>query len=139
MIVKDHSILVPDPEPRQATSTRSRKALSAREVKVAMPEDKGGDQIRLEDEEAAPPVSQFRIWKKNLPEWPFLLIGLLSSCAMGAVMPVFSIFFGDILGVLGYQDTQEARDASVKYALYFVLLGVVAGIVMFLMVCTVFC
>ena len=51
---------------------------------------------------------------------------------MGAVMPVFAILFGDILGVLGYTNTQEARDASETYAIYFLLVGVAAGVAMFL-------
>ena len=38
---------------------------------------------------------------------------------MGAVMPVFSILFGEVLGVLAYEDTQRARDDSIKFSLMF--------------------
>ena len=45
----------------------------------------------------------------NSPEWLFILIGVLCSCAMGALMPIFSILFGDVLGVIAYEDTALAR------------------------------
>ena len=43
------------------------------------------------------------------PEWLFITVGILCSVAMGALMPIFSILFGDILGVIAYPDTQKAR------------------------------
>merc|ERR1719328_170049 len=41
-------------------------------------------------------------------------------------MPLFGIIFGDILGVMAYEDTNQARKESVTFALYFVALGVFA-------------
>jgi hypothetical protein len=43
---------------------------------------------------------------------------------MGALMPLFAILFGEILGVIAYADAQKARDESKYYAGMFVLLGV---------------
>ena len=39
-------------------------------------------------------------------------IGVLSSCAMGGSMPVFSVLFGDVTAILGYEDTQKVNETS---------------------------
>jgi hypothetical protein len=51
------------------------------------------------EEQQPPPVSMIRILEKNMPEWPFILIGSIGSIVMGFAMPIFGILFGDILGV----------------------------------------
>ena len=72
-----------------------------------------------EEEEELPKIQISRLLKRNSPEWFYISIGAISSFLMGATMPIFSILFGDVLGVLGYADTAKARDDSVKYALMF--------------------
>jgi hypothetical protein len=49
-------------------------------------------------------------------------------------MPVFAIIFGDVLGVLGYEDVAQARTESVYYSFLFLGLGFFAFTVMFLQV-----
>ena len=71
------------------------------------------------EEEELPKIQITRLLKRNSPEWFYISIGCISSFLMGATMPIFSILFGDVLGVLGYADTSKARDDSVKYALMF--------------------
>jgi hypothetical protein len=51
------------------------------------------------EEEAPPPVSMMMILKKNMPEWPFIVLGSLGSIVIGCAMPIFGVLFGDILGV----------------------------------------
>jgi hypothetical protein len=51
------------------------------------------------EEQQPPPVSMIRILQKNMPEWPFILIGSIGSIVMGFAMPIFGVLFGDILGV----------------------------------------
>jgi hypothetical protein len=51
------------------------------------------------EEEPPPPVSVIRILKKNMPEWPQLLIGSLASIVVSSVAPIFVVLFGDILRV----------------------------------------
>ena len=46
-----------------------------------------------------PVVSLARILKKNAPEWWMIALGLIGSMVSGAISPLFSIFFGKILGV----------------------------------------
>ena len=72
-----------------------------------------------EVEEELPNIQVGRLLKRNKPEWFYILVGVLASCAMGAVNPIYGVLFGDVLGVLGYEDTQLARDDSVKYAFWF--------------------
>jgi hypothetical protein len=52
-----------------------------------------------ENEEPPPPVSVMRILKKNMPEWPHLLIGSLASMVVSSATPIFVVFFGEILRV----------------------------------------
>ena len=39
-------------------------------------------------------------------------------------MPLFAVIFGDILGVLSYEDRDKAMSETIWYAMWFVLLGV---------------
>jgi len=84
-------------------------------------------------EEDLPKPSQKRILKANAPEWHIILFGLIASGVNGATFPVFSIIFGEVLGVLS-DPVDSARDDSVKYALLFVGIGVVAGLAFFFQV-----
>ena len=40
-------------------------------------------------------IQMTRFLKRNQPEFFYILIGVLASCGMGAVMPVFAVIFGD--------------------------------------------
>merc|ERR1719394_2155514 len=83
--------------------------------------EKKADKEALEED--LPKIQMWRIMKRNSPEFVYIFIGVLASSAMGAVMPLFGIIFGDILGVMAYEDTNQARKESVTFALYFVALG----------------
>ena len=71
------------------------------------------------EEDELPKIQISRLLKRNSPEWFYISIGAIASFLMGATMPIFSILFGDVLGVLGYADTTKAREESVQYALMF--------------------
>lgn len=85
-----------------------------------------------EEETSNKNVGMLRLMAYNSPEWLYLIIGILAAVVNGAVMPIFGIVFGEILGVVGYEDSQEARDASVYYAGIFIIIGTVAGLGMFI-------
>jgi ABC-type multidrug transport system fused ATPase/permease subunit len=76
-----------------------------------------------EDEAKLPKVNLSRLFYENRTEWPFILVGIIASIFMGAIMPIFAILFGNILGVISYEDEQKARDESGFYAVMFFLLG----------------
>jgi hypothetical protein len=56
-------------------------------------------QVEDAEEEEPPPISMMTILKKNMPEWPFILLGCVGAMVTGFAMPVFGVLFGDILGV----------------------------------------
>ena len=85
-----------------------------------------------EEEESVPRIKFWRLLRVNGPEWLFILVGVLSSAVMGGVMPIFSLLFGDVTGILAYQDTDKAREESVYYAVMFGLLGLGSTVAMFL-------
>jgi ATP-binding cassette subfamily B (MDR/TAP) protein 1 len=84
------------------------------------------------EKEELPKIQISRLIKRNSPEWFYILVGVLASSAMGATMPIYSILFGEVLGVLAYADTQKARDDSIKYSLMFCGLALYSLIVMLL-------
>jgi hypothetical protein len=51
------------------------------------------------EEEEPPPISMMTILKKNMPEYPYILLGSFGSIVIGFAMPLFAVLFGDILGV----------------------------------------
>ena len=83
--------------------------------------------------EELPEVDSLRVMRMNLPEWPYILLGLLGSVVMGGAMPVYAILFGEVLGVLKLAP-DEARSDSVYYCSLFVAAGVTAGVAVFLQV-----
>jgi hypothetical protein len=55
--------------------------------------------MEYNEEEPPPPVSVTRILKKNMPEWPQILVGSLASTVVSSTVPIFVVLFGDILKV----------------------------------------
>lgn len=39
------------------------------------------------------------VLKLNKPEWPHIAIGCLASIIIGAALPIYSIIFGNVVGV----------------------------------------
>lgn len=70
--------------------------------------------------------------KMNSPEWFHITLGCLSSVATGAALPIYSIFFGSILGVLSDTNDDYVRLKTDEYCLYLLILGIVAGIASFI-------
>ena len=102
-------------------------AVAAEEVDEAARKKKQQD-----DEDKLPKVNLSRLFYENRTEWPFIIVGVIASIFMGALMPIFAILFGSILGVISYEDEQKARDESGFYAVMFFLLGLGACTAQFL-------
>ena len=77
-------------------------------------------------------TSLWRVLKINLPEWPFIAIGAISSIGMAAVAPAFALLFGNVLEILSWEDLSSARDQSKVYSFMFIGLGLSSGLAMFL-------
>ena len=52
-----------------------------------------------QEDENAPPVSFLKVLRLNLPEWPYILVGLICAAINGAIQPLFSILFSKIVAV----------------------------------------
>lgn len=83
------------------------------------------------EEEEPPPISMMTILKKNMPEYPYILLGSFGSIVIGFAMPLFAVLFGDILGVMAKENDDDIREGTNEYSLYFVIAGVSVGIATF--------
>ena len=79
-------------------------------------------------------VPMTRLLNKNSPEWWMIALGLIGSMAAGAVTPVFSIFFGKILGVFANPPNKVFHLVH-PWAGLFLALACVTGIANLLKVC----
>ena len=111
--LKKHKELLAD------TDEAARAAADAAETA----DDDARKKKQKEDDDALPKVNLSRLFYENRTEWPFIIVGIVASIFMGAIMPIFAILFGQILGVISYEDEQKARDESGFYAVMFFLLG----------------
>lgn len=54
--------------------------------------------LKVEEEEVDKPKF-LRILRENFPECPFLIFGTLFSAIQGSTMPLFALFFGEMIKV----------------------------------------
>uniref|UniRef100_A0A4W5N3H7 ATP-binding cassette sub-family B member 5 n=1 Tax=Hucho hucho TaxID=62062 RepID=A0A4W5N3H7_9TELE len=88
--------------------------------------------IPNEKPEEAPDVPFTRILALNKPEWPYMLVGTLSSLVGGAVYPCVAIIFAKIIGVFSEVDPEVKRQKTMMFSLLFLLIGGVAFVTYFL-------
>jgi hypothetical protein len=84
------------------------------------------------EEEKKVKVSMARLLRYNRPEWPYLLVGLIVSAALGVSMPIFAVIMSALIALFFEVDEQKAKDETAMYAMLFVALGaasLVAGTV----------
>jgi hypothetical protein len=62
-------------------------------------EDEGSPMVDDAEDEEPPEISMLTILKKNMPEWPYILLGSVGSLIVGFAMPIFGVLFGNIIGV----------------------------------------
>uniref|UniRef100_A0A8C7P4N6 ATP-binding cassette sub-family B member 5 n=1 Tax=Oncorhynchus mykiss TaxID=8022 RepID=A0A8C7P4N6_ONCMY len=80
----------------------------------------------------APDIPFTRILALNKPEWPYMLVGTLSSLVGGAVYPCVAIIFAKIIGVFSEVDPEVKRQKTMMFSLLFLLIGGVAFVTYFL-------
>ncbi|KAJ3597609.1 hypothetical protein NHX12_001132 [Muraenolepis orangiensis] len=85
-----------------------------------------------EKEEDAPPVSFFKVLRLNLPEWPYILVGLICAIINGAIQPLFAILFSKIVAVFSDRDDAVVKEKSAFFSIMFAVIGVVSFFSMFL-------
>uniref|UniRef100_A0A8C9VRZ6 ATP-binding cassette, sub-family B (MDR/TAP), member 4 n=1 Tax=Scleropages formosus TaxID=113540 RepID=A0A8C9VRZ6_SCLFO len=96
------------------------------------PEPLPVNSLNLEDK--PPPVSFLKVLRLNLPEWPYIVVGLFCAICNGAIQPAFAIVFSKIIAVFADPDDDAVRQKSTFFSLMFVTIGVVSFVTLFLQV-----
>ena len=115
----------------EEANKRSRSSVNTPLSELVVPADVIREIAEREHEEELQ-TSLWRVLKINLPEWPFIAIGAISSIGMAAVAPAFALLFGNVLEILSWEDLTSARDQSKVYSFMFIGLGLTSGLAMFL-------
>ncbi|KPI95628.1 Multidrug resistance protein 3 [Papilio xuthus] len=115
------------------------KNIIDRSTSVISNEEDGEEFVDVKMEEKAPEaapeeVSFWRVVQLNAPEWKSVSAASLCSLLGGFAMPLFAIIMGDFLGALSNTNIDEVFAAVEKYAIIFVVIGVISGIVNFIVV-----
>ncbi|KAL0985400.1 hypothetical protein UPYG_G00156410 [Umbra pygmaea] len=97
-------------------------------------EDKDQTEEKQEDEEEeeVPPVSFLEVMKLNLPEWPYIVLGVICATINGGMQPFFAVIFSKIISVFAEEDKDLVRERSSFFALMFAAIGVVSFVTIFL-------
>ncbi|CAJ0951215.1 unnamed protein product, partial [Mesorhabditis belari] len=98
-------------------------------------EKKESDIERLKretQEEGAQEQSLFKILKYARPEWWLLLVGTFACLIQGAVFPVFSLFFTQLMQVFAEPDREKMREQGHLWSLGFLVLAAIQGTTMLL-------
>ncbi|XP_071385297.1 ATP-dependent translocase ABCB1 [Centroberyx affinis] len=93
-------------------------------------EEDGKD--KTEEDEKVPPVSFLKVLRLNLPEWPYIVVGIICATINGAMQPAFAIIFSKIIAVFAEPDQEVVRQKSTLFSLMFAAIGGVSFITMFL-------
>ncbi|KAL4617085.1 multidrug resistance protein 1-like, partial [Arapaima gigas] len=79
-----------------------------------------------------PPVSFLKVLRLNLPEWPYMVVGIFCAIINGAIQPAFAVVFSKIIAVFAGTDPNAVRQKSTFFCLMFVAIGAVSFVTMFL-------
>ncbi|XP_049957820.1 ATP-dependent translocase ABCB1-like [Schistocerca serialis cubense] len=98
-------------------------------------EDLTEGQRRLAESYQEEPVQAatiMKILRVNRPEWWLLIVATVASVVSGFAMPLFSVFFGSLIGTLGQDDPEQIRSDTNFFSVLFVIVGVIMGLVTFI-------
>ncbi|XP_027205312.1 multi drug resistance 50 [Dermatophagoides pteronyssinus] len=89
--------------------------------------DPNNDEKPLEEESL--PIR--RLIRSVMPDRYLLISATLFSFIVGLSIPIFSFIFGEVLGILANPDPDYILDEVLKYALIFLAMGIISGILQF--------
>ncbi|KAK4292716.1 hypothetical protein Pmani_034533 [Petrolisthes manimaculis] len=124
------------PAPTTTSSTLQQRLITSAKSLFnydPLKEEKDGQEVVDEDEQAALQVSIGQIMKLNAPEWPCMVVGVICAAIQGTTLPVYAILFGEVLGTLAVADESKAREDANMYSLIFLIMGIIVGITYFFM------
>ncbi|KAK0147853.1 Multidrug resistance protein 1 [Merluccius polli] len=101
------------------------------EKEVLESNEKNKEKIE-EKEEDVPPVSFLKVLRLNLPEWPYILVGLICATINGAIQPLFAIVFSKIVAVFTEINVDVIKERSTFFSIMFAVIGVVSFVTLFL-------
>ncbi|KAK5862309.1 hypothetical protein PBY51_017719 [Eleginops maclovinus] len=97
-----------------------------KEEKEKLDEEK--EEMKDED---IPPVSFFKIFRLNIPEWPYILVGTICAIINGVMQPLFAVIFSNIITVFAHPDQDIVRKRATLFSLMFVVIGAVSFVATF--------
>ena len=83
-----------------------------------------------------------RIFRMSLPEWPWIIVAMLSAMVYGSQNPLFAVAFSEMVALFFEPKIQDMRDDSLFWALGFGVLAVAAStlvLVLLLAACLSWC
>ncbi|XP_062574024.1 ATP-dependent translocase ABCB1-like isoform X1 [Saccostrea cucullata] len=95
------------------------KSQISRQISASEKTKQEEEEKKEEEEEEFEKPKYFRILRENFPECPFLIFGTLFSAIQGSTMPLFALFFGEMIKVFIDIDGTD----NVLWSLMFLALG----------------
>ncbi|KAM9807166.1 ATP-dependent translocase ABCB1-like [Syngnathus typhle] len=89
-------------------------------------------QNKSEEDGNVPSVSLFQILRFNLPEWPYILMGLIFAAINGLLHPLFAVILSKFIAVMAEEDQEIIREKTEFLCLMFATIGIVVFFTMFL-------
>ncbi|XP_067366383.1 ATP-binding cassette, sub-family B (MDR/TAP), member 4 isoform X1 [Channa argus] len=87
---------------------------------------------KTEEDEKVPPVSFLKVFRLNLPEWPYIILGTICAIINGVMQPLFAVIFSKIITVFTEHNHDIVRAKSTFFSLMFAVIGAVSFVTMFL-------
>uniref|UniRef100_A0A7N6B0Q5 ATP-binding cassette, sub-family B (MDR/TAP), member 4 n=1 Tax=Anabas testudineus TaxID=64144 RepID=A0A7N6B0Q5_ANATE len=99
--------------------------------------DRGGEEkekSNLDNDKAEEVIFHLSsvLFRLNIPEWPYILLGTICAIINGAMQPLFAVIFSKIITVFANPDLDVVKERSTFFSLMFAVIGGVSFFTMFL-------
>lgn len=131
---QESSTLHPNRSLRKSSRRKSLRSetSSLSDIDSDYSDSESDDDENIEKKEKHEKISTLGIIKMNSKEWPYISIGTLASCLVGASFPAFAVLFGEMYGILSLEDKAEVQRHANFYSILFLGLGVITGVSTFI-------
>uniref|UniRef100_A0A8C5A2V8 ATP-binding cassette, sub-family B (MDR/TAP), member 4 n=1 Tax=Gadus morhua TaxID=8049 RepID=A0A8C5A2V8_GADMO len=116
----------------QRKSTKATSFIGSEGEKEVVEKNQKKKEKTEEEDEDVPPVSFLKVLRLNLPEWPYIVVGLICATINGAIQPLFAILFSKIVAVFSEPNKDVVREKSALFSILFAVIGVVSFFTLFL-------
>ncbi|XP_063777832.1 ATP-binding cassette sub-family B member 5-like isoform X2 [Pseudophryne corroboree] len=118
----------PNTSPLKCAAT---KTSALKQSMVEEKEEEGNETTDVEEKDL-PNISFAKLLKLNQSEWPYILVGTISSMINGGSHPVFCIFFAKIIALFAIDDPDQIKRESDLYCIIFAIIGFMSFFTYFL-------